>query len=184
MRRAATSAFLIAGTVWLLTGCRADFTEETAAVESMLRVLDAVDARVAALDTVAVQEKLEQVGFECDQFRLSYLDTSQADFRVRLDSLCGYSVQARQTMQRTTVLSSELRNTRKQLTDLRADLQHHRVKEDVVATFIEIEFLYVESLSELMDELEEQFEGDEERYSDYRFSMDSLLNITSESAIE
>jgi hypothetical protein len=87
-------------------------------------------------------------------------------------------------MQRTTVLSSELRKTRKQLTDLRADLQHHRVKEDVVATFIEIEFLYVESLSELMDELEEQFEGDEERYSDYRFSMDSLLNITSESATE
>ena len=154
MRRAATSVFLTFGTVWLLTGCRADFTEETAAVESMLRVLDAVDARVAALDTVAVQEKVEQVGFECDQLRLSYLDTSQTDFRVRLDSLCGYSVQARQTMQRTTVLSSELRNTRKQLTDLRADLQHHRVKEDVVATFIEIEFLYVESLSELMDELE------------------------------
>lgn len=175
MKHMATSLILTLGAVWLLQSCRPDFTEEIAAVDSMLSVLNAVDARVVLLDTTAINTHTEQVNFECSQLRLTYLDTSESDLQVRLDTLCAYSAMAQHTVERTRILVNELIKTRKQLTDLRADLHQGRAKKEAVATYIEVEFLYLESLSGLLDELEERFENNQIRLEQVRLELDSLM---------
>jgi len=177
MIRLATSVFLTVGTVWLLTGCRPDFSQETAAVDSMLRVMDAVDVRVAALDTSAILAQTERVDFECNQLRLEYLDISDTDLLGRLDTLCAYAERAQQTLGRTRILVNELSKTRKQLSDLRIDLQLRRANKEAVTTYIEVEFLYVESLSGLLDELEERFANDQLHLDQFRLEVDSLMAV-------
>ena len=181
MKNSTIALLLIASAMSFVLGCRADFSEETAAVNSMLGVIEGLESRISKLDTASIKKQAERVVYECDNLRLVYLDTT---VQYQLDSICSYSLLVQKSMERVRILSNELATTKKQLTDLRTDMEERKVKEENVATFIEIEFLYVESLSELLDEIDVRFQNDKVKYETYRISMDSLMSTATVPTIE
>ncbi len=181
MKTGSIALVLFASAMCFIMGCRADFTEETAAVNSMLGVLDGLESRISELDTTSVKKQAERVVYECENLRLVYLDTT---VQYQLDSICSYPLLVQKSMERARILTIELVKTKKQLTDLRTDMQERQVKEENVATFIEIEFLYVESLSELLDKIDVRFQNDKVKYETYRISMDSLMSTATVPTIE
>jgi hypothetical protein len=173
MKNSTIALLLIASAMCFILACRADFSEETAAVNSMLGVIEGLESKISELDTASIKKQAERVVYECDNLRLLYLDTT---VQYQLDSICSYPLIVQKSMERVRILSNELATTKKQLTDLRTDMEERKVKEENVATFIEIEFLYVESLSELLDEIDVRFQNDKVKYEAYRISMDSLMS--------
>jgi hypothetical protein len=172
------------GIVWAITGCRPDFTQEIAAVESMVPVLDALEQRLTDLDTTAATQVAERLSFQCDRI-LPAMDSLEVDsFPIWLSGTCDIPVQISASLGRRRVLAQELDHTRKQLNDLMVDLRERRANKDSVSAFIEVEFQYVQHLGEALEELEGRFQQLTQIEPEVRSGMDSLMTITTAKFVE
>lgn len=184
MNRRLTSVPFVLGMVWALTGCRPDFTQEMAAVESMVPVLDGLDGRLAELDTAAALEVSERLAFQCERI-LPALEADPLDSVPQwIPRTCAIPEQIVETLGRRRLLVKELGNTRQQLNSLLLDMRERRANKDSVSAFIDVEFQYVEHLSELLEELEARIPQFVKAESEVRSSMDSLMTLTTAKFVE
>lgn len=166
-----------------MLGCRPDLSRETAAVESLLPVIDNVSQRIARIDTVAAHELAERISFQCARIAADslLLDESLApSFSVH----CGLPDRVRQLLNHRNELAAEAVRTRLQLYDLRTDLNNRVSNKDSVSAFIEVEFLYVEHLGEMADELEARLDEVIRSGEAFRPAMDSLMTVTTAKFVE
>jgi hypothetical protein len=172
------------GIVWAITGCRPDFTQEIAAVESMVPVLDALEQRLTAMDTTAVHEVAERISFQCDRILPAMDSLEKQIYPMWLTSTCDIPERIAFSLGQKRVLAQELDHTRKQLNDLMVDLRERRANKDSVSAFIEVEFQYVQHLGELLEELEGRLEQFTQIEPEVRSDMDSLMTITTAKFVE
>jgi hypothetical protein len=172
------------GIVWAITGCRPDFTQEIAAVESMVPVLDALEQRLTAMDTTAVHEVAERISFQCDRILPAMDSLEEQIYPMWLTSTCDIPERIAFSLGQKRVLAQELDHTRKQLNDLMVDLRERRANKDSVSAFIEVEFQYVQHLGELLEELEGRLEQFTQMETEVRSGMDSLMTITTAKFVE
>lgn len=166
-----------------MLGCRPDLTRETAAVESLVPVIDNVSQRIARIDTVAAQELAERISFQCSRIAADSLllgESLGASFSVH----CGLPDRVRQLLDHRNELAAEAIRTKSQLHDLRTDLTNRIANKDSVSAFIEVEFLYVEHLGEMADELEARLEELFRIGEAFRPKMDSLMTVTTAKFVE
>lgn len=178
------SFLAIWGIVWAITGCRPDFTQEIAAVESMVPVLDALEQRLTAMDTAAVHEVAERISFQCDRILPAMDSLEEQIYPMWLTSTCDIPERIAFSLGQKRVLAQELDHTRKQLNDLMVDLRERRANKDSVSAFIEVEFQYVQHLGELLEELEGRLEQFTQMETEVRSGMDSLMTITTAKFVE
>jgi len=168
--------------VCVLAGCRPDLSRETAAVESMFPVLDNIDARLAQLDTIAPMELAERLRFQCGRVQPDSLFPSV--LTDRLSEVCTLPEMVTDILTRKHQLATETKVTRQQLRDLHTDLSRGIANKDSVSAFIETEFLYVEHLSELSDELEDALNACIQLDLEFQPTMDSLMTVTTAKFVE
>lgn len=166
----------------VMLGCRPDLTRETAAVESMFPVLDNIDARLAQIDTIAPIELAERLRFQCGRVQPDSLFPSV--LTDRLSEVCALPEMVTDILARKQQLTDETSTTRQQLRDLQTDLSRGIANKDSLSTFIENEFLYVEHLSELSDELEESIARCIQIDCNFRPTLDSLMTVTTAKFVE
>jgi hypothetical protein len=172
------------GIVWAITGCRPDFTQEIAAVESMVPVLDALEQRLMAMDTTAANQVAERLSFQCDRILPAMDSLEEQIYPMWLTSTCDIPERIAFSLGQKRVLAQELDHTRKQLNDLMVDLRERRANKDSVSAFIEVEFQYVQHLGELLEELEGRLEQFTQMETEVRSGMDSLMTITTAKFVE
>ncbi|MCF8258572.1 MAG: hypothetical protein K9J06_13530 [Flavobacteriales bacterium] len=184
MIRSLTSFLTVLGTIWALSGCRPDFAQEMKAVQSMTSVLDGLDMRINDLDTVAAHEAIERLHFQCARI-LPLLDSlAQDSTNLTPVTSCDLPDRLTEAMTRRNILAQELKHTRQQLLDLHSDLREGRANKDSVSAFIEVEFLYVEHLGELLDDLSDQVSSYIHQETAARPIMDSLMTVTTAKFVE
>lgn len=166
-----------------MLGCRPDLTRETAAVESLLPVIDNVMQRISLMDTVLPLELAERVRFQCGRISGDSL-ILEGQLAVSYSKHCSLADRAGQLLAHRSELMDEATRTRTQLNDLHTDLVNRVANKDSTSTFIEVEFLYVEHLGELADELQSHLDDLLLRESDFRPVMDSLMTVTTAKFVE
>lgn len=178
----AASVVLSLATVWALTGCRPDLARETAAVESMFPVLGNILMRLSQTDTIAPNEVTERLRLQCGRIRPDSITDSV--LAADMGEVCLLPDRISQLLERRRKLIAEARNTEKQLRDLHTDLTLGIADRDSAAAFIETEFLYVEHLGELGDELEEAIARCIILDRRNRPAMDSLMTVATEAFVK
>lgn len=168
--------------VCVLAGCRPDLGRETAAVESMFPVLVNIDARLAQLDTIAPMELAERLRFQCGRVQPDSLFPEILS--VKLSEVCALPETVTDILTRKQQLTAETSITRQQLRDLHTDLSRGIANKDSISAFIETEFLYVEHLSELSDELEYAINACIQLDLEFQPTMDSLMTVSTAKFVE
>lgn len=166
-----------------LLGCRPDLTHELAAVESLFPVIEKVEKQISEIDTSVIYELAERVDFQCIRIKEDSIAMDEA-LAVSFDQHCGLSEIARQLLHRRKALEAEVLNTRFQLQGLRSDLVNRVAIKDSVSAFIEVEFLYVEHLGELIQELEAGMQMILMNESAFSPALDSLMMVTTAKFVE
>jgi hypothetical protein len=178
------SAFLMLTTIWLLLGCRPDYSHEIAAVHSMSEVLKGLNERVAKMDTVQLNEAAERLRFQCGRITPLQDSISKYDAENMPETSCHLQDQVADVLGKRGLLAAELVRTSNQLTDLLADLREGRANKDSISAFIEVEFLYVEHLSDMTGDLDNKMMEIVRIEKARRPTMDSLMTVTTAKFVE
>lgn len=168
-------ALVVAGL--MVGGCRPDLTREADAAQSMLPVLDNIEARLSKMDTLVLKEMAERIRFQCQRVRADSLQLHDG-LLFELTEFCEIPERINLLISRKRMLDAERSVTEQQLHDLQSDLSQGRANKDSAFAFIDVEFLYVEHLSELTSELETGIAQSMQRDSMFRSTMDSLMMVT------
>lgn len=163
-------------------GCRPDLSREKAAVESLMPIIDNVMERLARMDTATAQKMAEQLRFQCERMQQDSMAVN--GHSDHLDIVCQLPEKFDLLIERRRELVQESQNTLHQLRLLHSDLNNMVANKDSAAAFIETEFLFVEHLGELTEEVEDEIEKCLESAELNRPFMDSLMTVVTAKFVE
>ena len=158
-----------------VVGCRPDYTKESQAVERMLSVLERTEQVSATIDPRLVQQYSKDVAEKCERIQAELADTLALADAELLVKFCGLRSHLEDCLTRKEAIDNEVVQTRKQLFNLNLDLKNGTAAKDSVATFIESEFLFVESLDEGTEQLIAELHACFETYDELKDEIERLL---------
>lgn len=168
------SSFLMISTV-VLSGCRVDFSAELNATESLLKVVEKVEASSGQIDARLVKQYVNDVLVKCESIQSQLSDTLSLEQAEVLVNFCSLDEHLTNCLGRKERIDEEILRTRSQLFNLKTDLIERRADKDSANHYIEQEFLFVESLNESTDQLLVELNGCFETYAELKDEIDRLL---------
>jgi hypothetical protein len=159
----------------LLAACRPDFSAEQHAVESMLGVLTNVESASEGIDSRTVRQYVKDVADKCSRIQIELHDTLSIADAQKLVSFCALEGHLRSCLERKDLMDAEIMQTKNQLLNLRRDLVEATADKDSVNTFVETEFLFVESLDEGMEQVITELNSCFKQYATLNPEIDRLL---------
>ena len=158
-----------------LSGCRTDYTAELNATDSLLGVLNSVENASSEVDARLIKQYQKDVAEKCQKIQNELTDTLELEQAQILVDFCLLDEHFQSCLDRKELIDAEILQTRNQLFNLKIDLKERRSNKDSVNTYIESEFLYVESLSEGAESIVTELNGCFEVYSELKEEIDRLL---------
>lgn len=160
---------------FVVAGCKPDFTAELNAANSLMNVLNSVESSSSEIDPRLVREYSKNVKQKCTKVQNEISDTLNIEQAQTLVSFCALYDHLQSCLERKELIDEELLRTRNQLFNLKTDLKEGRANKDSVNTYIEQEFLYVESLQEGTEQLVVELNSCFETYTELKAEVDSLI---------
>ncbi len=161
--------------VFSLIGCRPDFTAELNAADSLSNVLTNVEASSNEVDVRLIKQYVKNINQKCQKIQNELTDTIEVGDAQILISFCSLDEHLQSCLSRKELIDVEVLRTRNQLFNLRSDLKEGRVDKDSVKTYIEQEFLFVESLDEGVEQIVVELNGCFETYAELNEEIDRFI---------
>lgn len=161
--------------VVVLAGCRPDFTAELNAADSLTNVLNKVESASNEVDARVIKQYIKNVNEKCRKIQSELTDTVEIEDAQILVSFCSLDEHLQSCLDRKEMIDAEVLRTRNQLFNLRSDLQEGRANKDSVNTYIEQEFLFVESLGEGTEQLVVELNSCFETYAELKDEIDRFI---------
>ena len=158
-----------------LAGCRPDFTAELNAADSLTNVLNKVEASSNEVDARLIKQYINNVNEKCQKIQNELTDTLEIEDAQILVRFCSLDEHLQSCLDRKEMIDAEILRTRNQLFNLRSDLQESRANKDSVNTYIEQEFLFVESLDEGTDQMVVELNSCFETYAELKEEIDRFI---------
>lgn len=158
-----------------LAGCRPDFTAELNAADSLTNVLNKVEASSNEVDARLIKQYINNVSEKCQKIQNELTDTVEIEDAQTLVSFCSLDEHLQSCLDRKEMIDAEVLRTRNQLFNLRSDLQEGRASKDSVNTYIEQEFLFVESLDEGTEQMVVELNSCFETYAELKDEIDRFI---------
>lgn len=158
-----------------LAGCRPDFTAELNAADSLTNVLNKVEASSNEVDARLIKQYIKNVSEKCQKIQNELTDTVEIEDAQTLVSFCSLDEHLQSCLDRKEMIDAEVLRTRNQLFNLRSDLQEGRARKDSVNTYIEQEFLFVESLDEGTEQMVVELNSCFETYAELKDEIDRFI---------
>lgn len=140
-----------------------------------MSVLSNVELKSNEVDARLIRQYVKDVDQRCLKIQREMTDTVSIEDAQTLVDFCGLKEHLQSCLSRKEMIDAELVRTRNQLFNLRSDLKERRANKDSVNTYIEQEFLFVESLQEGADQLIVELNGCFETYSELKEEIDRLI---------
>jgi len=156
-------------------GCRPDFTAELNAADSLTNVLNKVEASSNEVDARLIKQYMNNVNEKCQKIQNELTDTVEVEDAQTLVSFCSLDEHLQSCLDRKEMIDAEVLRTRNQLFNLRSDLQEGRANKDSVNTYIEQEFLFVESLDEGTEQMVVELNSCFETYAELKDEIDRFI---------
>jgi chromosome segregation ATPase len=158
-----------------LAGCRPDFSAELNAADSLTNVLNKVESGSNEVDARLIKQYIKNVNEKCQKIQNELTDTVAIEDAQILVSFCSLDEHLQSCLDRKEMIDAEVLRTRNQLFNLRSDLQEGRANKDSVNTYIEQEFLYVESLNEGTEQMVVELNSCFEKYAELKDEIDRFI---------
>ncbi|MFC2175795.1 hypothetical protein ACFLR1_02340 [Bacteroidota bacterium] len=175
MSKPLTFLMLLSALLFTIESCRTDFTAESNAVNSLLGVVDNVSSHSGEIDGRLINQYVKDVTEKCQTIQQQMMDTISLEDAQTLVDFCVLSDHLANCLERKTAIDSEIVKTREQLFRLRTDLKERVAEKDTVNSFIEEEFLYVESLDEGMEQVVVEVNACLKTYAKLKLEIDRFL---------
>ncbi len=159
----------------ILAGCRPDFTAELNAADSLANVLNKVEASSNEVDARLIKQYIKNVSQKCQKIQNELTDTVEIEDAQTLVSFCSLDEHLQSCLDRKEMIDAEVLRTRNQLFNLRVDLKEGRANKDSVNTYIEQEFLFVESLDEGTEQMVVELNSCFETYAELKDEIDRFI---------
>ncbi len=178
------NSIVFVGISILMVSCRPDFTDETQAVNSMVGVIDHVQNSSSEIDSRLVKQYIQDIKQKCAKIQNEMTDTLELEQAQMLVSFCALEGHLTSCIERKELVDVQVIETRNQLFNLQTDLMQQVADKDSANSFIESEFLYVESLSEGIQQITTELNGCFSTYSELKEEIDRLLIALPDSAAD
>ncbi|MCB9185356.1 MAG: hypothetical protein H6601_01260 [Flavobacteriales bacterium] len=159
----------------LFVGCRPDFTAEINAADSLMNVLTQVESASNEVDARLIKQYMRNVSEKCQKIQNELTDTVDIEKAQALVSFCSLDEHLQSCLDRKELIDAEVLRTRNQLYNLRTDLQEGRANKDSVNTYIEQEFLFVESLDEGTEQIVVELNSCFTTYAELKDEIDRFI---------
>lgn len=161
--------------VVILVGCRTDFSAEIAATDSLMGVLSNVEKVSEQIDPRSIKQYRKNVAEKCQKIQNELTDTLEMEQAQTLVDFCSLSEHLQSCLDRKELIDAEVVRSRKQLFNLKTDLKEGRANKDSVNSYIEQEFLYVESLNEGAEQVIVELNGCFGTYAELKDEIDRFI---------
>lgn len=175
MRNSVSFAALLLAIVIAAMGCRTDFTAEIAATDSLMGVLSNVENISEQIDARLIKQYRKDVAEKCQKIQNELTDTLEMDQAQRLVDFCSLNEHLQSCLDRKELIDAEVLQSRNQLYNLKTDLKEGRANKDSVNSYIEQEFLYVESLNDGAEQVVAELNGCFKTYAELKDEIDRFI---------
>lgn len=158
-----------------IIGCKPDITAELNATNSLTAVLNNVESTASEVDTRLIREYSKDIRQKCSKIQNEMTDTVNLEQAQSLVNFCALEQHLQSCIERKELIDEEVLRTRNQLYNLKTDLIEGRANKDSAKTYIEQEFLFVESLHEGTEQLITELNGCFKLYAELKPEIDRLI---------